>query len=33
VEHDAGCPYPRGGPCCCANGPQIRLAGETPEES
>jgi hypothetical protein len=33
VEHDAHCPYPRGGPCSCANGPEIRLSGETPEEN
>jgi hypothetical protein len=33
VWHDAGCSYPRGGPCSCANGPEIRLSGETPEEN
>jgi hypothetical protein len=33
VWHDAPCPYPRGGACCCANGPEIKLAGEKPEEN
>jgi hypothetical protein len=33
VWHDADCPYPRGGPCSCANGPEIHLSGETPEEN
>ena len=33
VEHDAHCPYPRGGPCRCANGPEVKMAGDRPEEN
>ncbi len=25
VEHDADCPYPKGDPCSCPNGPECRI--------
>ena len=30
IHHDAGCPYPEGGECHCAGGPEIKIIGEDP---
>ncbi len=30
VQHDEGCPYPQGGACRCADGPEIKIIGEDP---
>lgn len=30
VEHDADCRYPRGFPCSCVLGPEIRVVGDEP---
>lgn len=33
VLHESHCTYPKGGPCACPDGPEIRIKGERPEEN
>lgn len=33
IEHDTDCHYPKGGPCSCRTGPEIRIRGEKPSEN
>jgi hypothetical protein len=33
IWHDPGCRYPAGGPCTCRHGPEVKLAGDQPEEN
>ena len=30
IAHDHDCGYPQGGECTCADGPEIRIAGDRP---